>query len=138
MLICLSISSTFLFMYLFFFLEKVLVYVSNRTMMWPFLMMWKLRFKKKSYTISFSNLYIIGIEKSRCLLLTNWCVIDVKIKKKKLFIMWWSDTDYNYHSSQIVGLVFHFGISPIFVMFLKLKSINLPSFLLCSYQIQAF
>ena len=63
-----------------------LVYVSNRTMMWPFLMMWKLRFKKKSYTVSFSNLYII--EKSKCLLLTNWCVIDVKIKKKKnsLFI----------------------------------------------------
>ena len=65
------------------------VYVSNRTMMLHFLMMWKLRILKKSYTVSFSNLCIfdsftqfklippslIDIEKSKCLLLTNWYVL---------------------------------------------------------------
>lgn len=79
---------------------------------------------------------LIGIEKSEYLFLSNWCVIDLIFFK--IFIMWWSDNDYNYPLSQIVGLVFHFGIFSIFVMFLKLKSINLPSFVLCPYQIQAF
>ena len=127
----LSVSIIFFlneYCWLFVYFISFLVYVSNRTMIWHFLMMWKLRFKKNLVQYASQtcirlvlsrnlNSYpsLIGIEKSKCLLLTNWSVIDLNFFfKKLLFIMWWSDTNYNYPLSQIVVLVFHFGISPIF------------------------
>ena len=127
----LSVSIIFFlneYCWLFVYFISFLVYVSNRTMIWHFLMMWKLRFKKNLVQYASQtcirlvlsrnlNSYpsLIGIEKSKCLLLTNWSVIDLNFFfLKLLFIMWWSDTNYNYPLSQIVVLVFHFGISPIF------------------------
>ena len=99
----LSVSIIFFlneYCWLFVYFISFLVYVSNRTMIWHFLMMWKLRFKKNLVQYASQtcirlvlsrnlNSYpsLIGIEKSKCLLLTNWSVIDLNFFFKNYYLL---------------------------------------------------